>query len=217
MPLLPRLDDDHPGSADPVAVWVGRTDVDRRVARSASAALLRDVLARRLGVDRSTLSFETTCQWCGDERHGKPRVGAPPATGVRFSVSRSRGVVVVAVADVEVGVDVEHAEVDGVDQLVPFVLSPHERTELSEAGPRAFLRLWTAKEAYLKGIGLGLGADPTAVSFSDEAKGWRAVHDQHRSTKWHVTELDVGEDWVAALAVAGDPLAVVVRPWTISR
>jgi hypothetical protein len=32
-----------------------------------------------------------------------------------------------------------------------------------------------------------------------------------------VTELDVGEDWVAALAVAGHPLAVVVRPWTISR
>jgi 4'-phosphopantetheinyl transferase len=220
MPLIPRLADDHGSPAELVEVWVAGAELERHAARARSAAVLRDVLARRLGLDGSTLSFDTTCRWCGNRRHGKPRLRAPRTPDVRFSVSRTLGVVVVAVAGVEVGVDVEHNEVERVERLIPFVLAPAERQQLTDAGPhrsaRAFLRLWTAKEAYLKGIGLGLCADPTAVTFSEAASGWRAVDDPGCTARWHVTEVHVGDDWVAALALSGDPREVVVRSWPVS-
>ena len=95
----------------------------------------------------------------------------------------------VALAEAPVGVDIEPSRA-----IEPpwSLLHPNERKALetltSEARPDAFLRLWTAKEAYLKALGLGFARDPTKIAISldfsilDEetaptilARGWRRL------------------------------------------
>jgi 4'-phosphopantetheinyl transferase len=59
------------------------------------------------------------------------------------------------------------------------------------AGRDAALRRWVRKEAYLKGLGTGLGLDPATVDLSADPPGW------------HVAEVDAGPGLVAAVAVMG--------------
>jgi hypothetical protein len=150
-----------------------------------------------------------TCAFCGDSRHGKPRVaGGPP-----FSASASEGLAVVAVADSDVGVDVERSRGADVLEGAGLVLAPGERAAAGD--PAAFLSLWTRKEAYLKGIGRGLVEDPTRVTFgSEDAAGWApVVHDGQR-TQWVVRALPgLPTAVIGALAVRGAPGPVrISRP-----
>lgn len=97
--------------------------------------------------------------------HGRP-VADPP---VDVSLSHGAGwIAVAAYLGGRVGVDVE--AVRGVTPaLARRCLSSAELTWLDRAADaqsreERFLRLWTAKEAYLKAIGTGLGVDPRMVS-----------------------------------------------------
>jgi phosphopantetheinyl transferase len=90
-------------------------------------------------------------------------------------------------ADAPIGVDIEPLR-----EVEPpwSLLHPNERETLETltgaARMDAFLRLWTAKEAYLKALGVGFARDPTRIaigfdfSILDEAgapeigaRGWR--------------------------------------------
>lgn len=84
---------------------------------------------------------------------------------MHFSISHSAGLVLLAIADVPVGVDVQ--QVPSLDVVVEAQseLHPVEAAELaglpSEDRPTAFARAWARKESYLKGIGTGLSRSPT--------------------------------------------------------
>ena len=126
-----------------------------------SHLLLRRVLARYAGQPPEALRFtRQPCPCCG-EPHGRPAL-AGPADLPQFSLSHAGPLTLVAVACDPVGADVEALPAaDSVPGLAR-VLHPDERAELEEAeyGPEAFARIWTRKEAYLKGTGSGLGRDP---------------------------------------------------------
>ena len=131
--------------------------------------LLRHQLAERIGVLPAALVFGV-----GD--HGKPQL-VEPASQPRwhFNLSHSGSVVVVAVATVPVGVDVEEIRhIDRVEGLSRRFLSPIEQEAVLGAPPkerdRAFLRIWTQKEAYLKGIGLGIGMPLKEVETEPDPK-----------------------------------------------
>jgi 4'-phosphopantetheinyl transferase len=99
--------------------------------------------------------------------------GAP---GVRFSISHAGGLLVVAATrGVDVGVDVESAERDTHGWAVwRHVLTESELAAIpAEAAKRrvALLAAWTAKEAILKGAGVGLSVDPREI----EVRGDRVV------------------------------------------
>ncbi|GGB99992.1 4'-phosphopantetheinyl transferase family protein [Cellulomonas carbonis] len=74
------------------------------------AALLRVAVAARLGVDPRDVAVDRTCVDCG-RPHGAPRVVGPEHDDVRrtvwVSVSHSGLLVVVALGDAPVGVDVQ--------------------------------------------------------------------------------------------------------------
>ncbi len=121
---------------------------------------------------------------------GKPLLAAPDAA-LRFNLSHSGGLALVAVATgSEVGVDVERIEPrrDSV-ALARRALRPAEaaRIEACPSGsrPAAFHSAWTRHEAVAKCFGGGLGAPlpegPAAVA-----------------------DLDLGPGYAAAVAVAGD-------------
>ena len=82
--------------------------------------------------------------------------GVPlPSAGWLWSPSHSRASVAGVVHRAAVGIDVEDArEVRA--ELRERVLSPAERALIDANDTTAFLRVWTAKEALLKELGLGL-------------------------------------------------------------
>ncbi|MEV6972021.1 4'-phosphopantetheinyl transferase superfamily protein [Kitasatospora sp. NPDC093806] len=171
-------------------------DADRHCYLVAHVALRR-VLGRRLAVDPAALVFgREPCPDCA-EPHGRPRLA--DTDGTHFSLSHGGGLVLIGVAAAPVGVDVEpHPGADSVEVLAG-VLHPAEQTELAAVPaadrPGAFARLWTRKEAYLKGLGIGLGRPPAAdyLGTADPAR---------RPPGWAVADLPAGPRHAAALALA---------------
>jgi 4'-phosphopantetheinyl transferase len=115
---------------------------------------------------------------------GRP-VADPP---VDVSLSHGGGWIAVAAhRRGRVGVDVE-----GVREVSPGLarrclstaeLSWLERAADAPARLERFLRLWTAKEAYLKAIGTGLGTDPRTFTIDCRAAAPRLVGPEE--DRWH--------------------------------
>ncbi|MFF6780681.1 4'-phosphopantetheinyl transferase superfamily protein [Streptomyces sp. NPDC012510] len=122
---------------------------------------LRVLLGAHLGVAADAVRlFREPCPSCG-ALHGRPAVHGG---GAHFSISRSGEVVLIGIADVLVGVDVEQVpRPDVVAELSPS-LHPKEAAEPAaepdHAKSRAFARAWARREAYLKGVGIGLSREP---------------------------------------------------------
>jgi 4'-phosphopantetheinyl transferase len=138
------------------------------------------------------------CPGCG-EPHGRPRA---EGSGIEFSLSHTPGQVLVAVADVAVGVDVERHPDDPV--ALAKLLHPRELEEIEAAahgtldGGRAtvrFTRAWARTEAYLKGIGIGLGRDPHLDYLGTDGAPSRTLG------AWSIRDVDVPEGYGAAVAV----------------
>jgi 4'-phosphopantetheinyl transferase len=139
-----------------------RFEEDRRrfVVRRAT---LRRLLGVRTGQAPETLAFE-------ENAFGKPRLRSGPC----FSASHSGDRMMVAIADVEVGCDIERID-PALDwqPLAESFFAPSERRQLTERD--AFFRCWARKEAFVKALGRGLsypldafevsvGAEPALVS-----------------------------------------------------
>ncbi len=175
-----------------------------------SRGLLRAVLSRYADTAPSELTFSRRCLHCGDENHGRPFL---VDRELEFSLSRTDGMAVVAVADAPLGVDVEHgARLRDPNSVARMALSPSELTRFDhcpEAGRVSLvLSAWTRKEAYLKGVGVGLATDPREVELGEpETEGWQPVRDRSspRRDAWWLRQLDPGPDFLAALAVSARP------------
>lgn len=136
-----------------------------RLLYEAAHIALRRVLAAYLGVHPRDVRFgREPCPGCGGP-HGRPVVADPPFP-LHFSLSHSHGLALIAVSVNPVGVDVEQLPSAASVDLCTPALHPAEQEEIAsqptEARRRAFARLWTRKEAYLKAIGTGLGRDLSA-------------------------------------------------------
>ena len=90
--------------------------------------------------------------------HGKPSIAGHPE--IHFNLSHCKEAAVCAVSDQPVGVDVESIR-EYKDGLVQYSMNDEEirQIESSEHPDRAFIRLWTMKEATLKLIGTGISND----------------------------------------------------------
>jgi 4'-phosphopantetheinyl transferase len=132
---------------------------------------MRSILGSVLDESPRRLSFDRRCSHCGDPDHGKPVIAGAPS----FSLSHSGGVGVLAVAPARIGVDVEVARPRvHLERLARRVLDEpaHARWATVPEAERltAFLAAWTAKEAYLKAVGLGLVRPLRSVPL--EPDGW---------------------------------------------
>jgi 4'-phosphopantetheinyl transferase len=115
---------------------------------------LRRLLGAYLASDPAALEFRYAAQ-------GKPEL-AEDVVAPGFNVSHSDGWALLAFAPrIQIGVDVEAVrEPRDLPELARSCFSPAELEAFSAADPRHrtefFYRLWTAKEAYIKGLGGGL-------------------------------------------------------------
>lgn len=145
--------------------------------------------------------------------HGKP---ALPGTPVHFNVSHSGGLAVVAVSTGgPLGVDVEqHDPAVAAGDLAGRFFAPAEAAALRRlpAGrrQRAFFTTWTRKEAYVKAVGAGLSLDLASftVGLPPRSEPDLRAADAGR---WHLTDLDPGPGYAAALVTTRVPGGPQIR------
>jgi 4'-phosphopantetheinyl transferase len=214
----------HLGEADFEVVEgfpaLGRRELHLWHWQAAADAAVRDVpkLARER-LDRLLQAYGGRAAQVSIARgpHGKPFAAAPGYP--HFNTSHARHCVVFAfAAEQEIGVDVEaedrrHAPME----LATRFFAAEESAALAALDEAqraaAFLSLWTAKEAVLKALGLGLSFGLDRLRFD--------LHDGGRSTRLRALDTVDGnvEDWrllrfqpasghVGALAWRGPPLRI---------
>jgi len=168
-----------------------------RVARAAA----RIALADELDTDPAALRISRICDRCGHPTHGRPRLAGDDR--ISFSLSHSGTVAVVAIVAgrVRLGVDVEVVRPRrNLAALAARVLNDREharwlRLAHDDERLRAFLGAWTAREAYLKAIGVGITTRLREVP--ERVDGWAHL------------PLEVGEGSVGALAIDRTDAGVV--------
>jgi 4'-phosphopantetheinyl transferase len=171
---------------------------ERQGARWANArAGLRAILGGYLDADPAGIRIR-------DE--GKPRL--EPASPLRFNLSHSGDVAVVAVAtEREVGVDVERIEEDrDVERLAKRMFLNAEQAAIREADDQVLVyhQHWVAKEAFAKATGKGLASMRSFEVSLDGPEGPRLVHianDHSEAKRWSLSLLeDLPPGYVGALA-----------------
>lgn len=182
------LEDDEGGDAP------GRAQARR------SDAFLRSLLSRFTGLPPGQLPL-------GRSPLGKPLL--PESFGLWFSLSHSGDRCLAAVARFPVGIDLE-ADLPRKDPLAlarRFLL-PEEAAIVAAAPPEAqssaFLRLWTKKEAFLKGCGMGLLRPLRSFRFvRQEGSPWERVDPpEPDGTPWAVRSRACANGFLCALAVS---------------
>ncbi|MEV7616923.1 4'-phosphopantetheinyl transferase superfamily protein [Streptomyces sp. NPDC089799] len=150
---------------------------------AAAHVALRRIIARYTANAPQDVRFmREPCPDCGGS-HGRPAV-APPPPPLHFSLSHSGGIALVGVASVPLGVDVEKLPGAETIEICSRALHPEEQEELAAAEPgearrELFGRIWTRKEAYLKGLGTGLSRPPSedyvGTDTGRHPEGWTMV------------------------------------------
>ena len=170
-------------------------------------ATLKRAIARYL--DRDPVSVQFTL---GDR--GKPSL--TPATnpiGLQFNLSHSHEMALAGfICDRRIGVDLEHLRpVSDAVALARrfFCASEYEAIAAltAEGQSREFLQRWTDKEAFLKGIGSGIGGGLDSIEIHlqpDNSLDFSFPDPQTQPPHpWQILPLAVGSDYLATIAIEG--------------
>ena len=166
-------------------------------------AALRSLLCSELGCRNDDLAF-------GVSYYEKPFAivrGKPHPIGFNISHSGSHGLIGIASGG-RVGVDVEEVDTGRkLELLTDTAFTPAEQSELDSVEEterhRLFFRLWTIKEALIKGVGMGLALG--MATFEVPVAMRRGVSSaafsfpQAPSVYWRLESID-NKDYCAAIA-----------------
>ncbi|WP_334175793.1 4'-phosphopantetheinyl transferase superfamily protein [Pseudoxanthobacter sp.] len=169
----------------------------------ASHALCRAMLAAATGRPAASLRFAA-------EPGGRPQLAGRPPDGLQFSLSRTGGLVACAVSRGPVGLDIEAMLAQNADPaLAAALFHPDERARLTgltgAAYRNVFFRIWTLKEAVLKGLGTGLAQPPE--SFAMAPGEHPALLTPLPGPAWQFATRFPQPDVCLSLAFAGGPVA----------
>lgn len=177
-------------------------------------ATLRKILGNQIGLEPRDVTFRYT-------PFGKPFVETIPAgrQAWSFNLSHSGDLALLAIASSEsIGVDIERLRTNlDCAGLSRRFFSTDEAQRLSEVDPndlaRTFFSIWTRKEALIKGHGKGLSLplDQFTVSLLPGETGvrWHGAAGENDLSGWSVLPVEVGEGYVAAVAIPGNPRPVL--------
>jgi 4'-phosphopantetheinyl transferase len=184
-------------------------DTDRRLFIVTHAAL-RSICASYLQTVPRSVEF-------AEGPYGKPKLASDSRSGLRFNLSHSGELALIATAlQREIGVDVESVRDFDFDQVAERFFTAREVATLrSLPKPQqrsAFYKCWTSKEAFLKAKGTGLSGE------LDEVEITSTDGDDIRISSfvpgWSLAELPAGEGYIAALVSQGAPVRVRLYRWT---
>jgi 4'-phosphopantetheinyl transferase len=143
--------------------------------------------------------------------HGKPELVDTPH--LRFSLTHSHELALLAVArNVDLGVDVEALRPIGAEAIEHFFSEPERdalRSVLPEQRLVASYSCWTRKEAFLKGIGVGLmrDLDSFAVSLAPHDSTITCLRGDD-TDGWTMQHLQPADGYVGALAFKAAQMSV---------
>lgn len=178
-----------------VVVTLCATGPDRAADREALVA----AVASAAGVETAAVRAGRVCPHCAGTDHGRPWATVH-GTAFGVSLSRTTGVLAVAVAPGTVGVDLERVSRVGAAPLDVF--TPGER-ERSAGDADLLAACWAAKEAVLKRDGRGLRVDPLAVDV-DVVDGTARFEGRDHPVSVHRPAPDL----VLVVAAGGSPVVV---------
>ena len=181
-------------------------------------ATLRCLLARYSGTRPERVAFMSSPE-------GKPEISDNSSgNSLRFNMSHSGDVMLCAIANRKVGVDVEimkhHDDMDRV--ALHFFSSEESRRFLDLADVERtefFFRTWVRKEAFVKATGEGLSRDTTSFTVQMPPSAGIVVHSsdgsRHIDRSFRVYDLpDIGENFAAIALEGGAPTpAFHYREW----
>ena len=183
---------------------------------AAARGTLREVLGRAMGVSPGEVRLRYGA-------HGKPELDTQSGRGareLRFNISHSGDRALIALARVEVGADVEHRKPRRTDDIARRFFAPGEQQRLFEfAGEereRAFFRLWTCKEAFLKATGEGLSRSTRSYEIELDGSSARllwATGLPDAARRYSVFPLDPGNGYAAALVAEAQGLTLRRFRW----
>jgi 4'-phosphopantetheinyl transferase len=152
--------------------------------------------------------------------NGKPTLAVqhgPPSIG--FNLAHSGALAVCGLSGrSEIGVDLEAVrDMSDLDSMIRRCLTADEREEvmgLDQADHLvAFYRFWTRKEAYLKGLGVGLSLDPSNVCVRDPENPRILASPRPDALKeedrWTVRDIVPAPGYLAAVALSRPPEALL--------
>ncbi len=169
-----------------------------------SRGLLRAIISFYTGRDPSEIQFAVS-------PHGKPNLCFPGQTGMEFSVSHSSGIILFAFTKgLPVGIDVETMR----QELEHNMISSKYFSQLENQSildlpqslqKHAFFNCWTRKEAYLKGLGVGLQAPlqdfSVSVSPHEPAFLIDPLPADNDGDPWQIVAIEPQPGYAAAAAV----------------
>ena len=187
-----------------------RFEMDRRhfIARR---GILREILAAYLNRRAAELRYRLGS-------HGKPLLEEDSSPAVRFNLSHSADLALVAVArGCDVGVDVERVVPERADRKVArrfFAEGEIEALERLDDHDfvEAFFRCWTRKEAYIKARGEGLSFPlrqfEVSLGSDEPARIVRVEGDDEEARRWSMLAVHPGAGYAGAVVMEGSPAAV---------
>ena len=103
----------------------------------------------------------------GVGEHGKPFLSYRP--GVHYNISHSGAYVVCALADQEVGIDIQIHRTVNYDRTLRRMVTEKEREEILKRPDleQEFFRQWVMREAFIKWTGEGLSRDLRKISVKE--------------------------------------------------
>jgi len=150
----------------------------------------------------------------GYRAKGKPYLTSPPGDALRFNVSHSGELALIAFArGREIGVDIERRRpLTDLLSLARNSFSPSEYAALCGLPPRdhteAFFACWSRKEAFIKATGEGVSqlADfDVSVAPSEPARLLRVEGEPWGRLPWSLQDLPAIPDYAAALVIEEGP------------
>jgi len=184
--------------------------------------VLRDLLGRCLQIQPDRIRY-------GYNRFGKPELGPEFGGRLKFNLSHSAGLALIAIAaESNIGVDLEYIrEQPDYVEIARRFFSAEEVAQLSalpsHRNAEAFLSCWTKKEAYLKACGGGLAMPlngPAVPMNTDPAHApadlQATSRDIGRAARWSVYTLRPAPGYIGALVIEGSGWRLSQRQWNTS-
>jgi 4'-phosphopantetheinyl transferase len=166
----------------------------------ASHAALREILAACLGLPAGEIRFTAG-------PYGKPSL---EGDALHFNLSHSHELALIAVAEREVGVDIEHLDMSR-EAIAKTCCTPRELRDAVRLHAGA-LAYWTCKEAYLKGLGAGFSIPPAQIEVAPPPSPQTRAG-VTRDPAWSIYPFVPAPGYCAAVAARGDDWQVEYCDW----